>query len=69
MKSICMYVTFIHELSDLPGVVSYVSQVDRKYPEKRTYKVLPMKSNGMAYAMALARKYNLTYEILKGRIS
>ncbi len=68
-KVLCMYVTFIHELAELPGVVSYVSQVDSNNPEKRTYKILPRRANGMAYAMALAKKYGLTYEFLKERIS
>jgi DNA mismatch repair ATPase MutS len=67
-KIFCMYVTFIHELAELPGVTSYVSQIDSKNPEIRTYKILPRKPDGMAYAKALANKYGLTYEILKERI-
>jgi len=64
----CMYVTFIHELAELDGVTSYVSQIDSKNPEIRTYKILPRKPDGMAYAKALANKYGLTYEVLRGRI-
>ena len=67
--SLCLYVTFIHELAELPGTRSYVSQVDKKNPEVRTYKILPKKSDGMAYARALAEKYGVTYEILRRRIS
>ena len=52
-----------------PGTRSYVSQVDKKNPEMRTYRILPTKSDGMAYAKALAEKYGVTYEMLRRRIS
>jgi DNA mismatch repair ATPase MutS len=66
--SICLYVTFIHELSEFPGTKSYVSQVDRHNPDIRTYRIIGQKSNGMAYANALAEKYGVTYDTLRRRI-
>ncbi|SMD30817.1 MutS-related protein [Picrophilus oshimae] len=62
-----VYVTFIHELSELNGVKSYVAQVGNDHI-KRAYKIIQEKSNGMAYAHALAEKYGLSYEILIKRI-
>ena len=66
-KCHAVYVTFIHELSELNGVKSYVAQVGDDHI-KRTHKIIQEKSNGMAYAHALAEKYGLSYEILIKRI-
>ena len=41
----------------------------QKNPKMRTYRILPTKSDGMAYAKALAEKYGVTYEMLRRRIS
>ena len=66
---VALYVTFIHELASIQGVKSYVAQININDPGKRTYKVVPQKSNGIAYAHALAEKYGLSYEELTRRIN
>ncbi len=66
---VVLYVTFIHELASIRGVESYVAQININDPGKRTYKIAPEKSNGMAYAHALAEKYGLSYEDLRRRIN
>ncbi|MEM3671217.1 MAG: DNA mismatch repair protein MutS [Thermoprotei archaeon] len=66
--SLCLYVTFVDELADVPGSVSMVSLTDPSDPTRRTYKVIRMKPNGKAYSFALAKKYRLTYEDLLVRV-
>ncbi len=66
--SLCLYVTFINELSSwLPGTVSLISQIgeDRK---ERTYQIVRDKSDGRAYARTMVQKYALTYEEISERI-
>lgn len=66
---ICVWVTFIHELSRLgEKTVSMVSTVDPANPDKRTYKVVRKEASGRSYAMSIAEKYGLTEERLKERI-
>jgi hypothetical protein len=66
---ICVWVTFIHELSRLgEKTVSMVSTVDPTNPDKRTYKVVRKEASGRSYAMSIAEKYGLTEERLKERI-
>ena len=66
--SLCVYVTFIDQLTRLKGTLSMVSQVDPDDPAIRTFKILRQESNGLAYARALAEKYGLTYERILERI-
>lgn len=67
---LCAYVTFVDELSRLnSSVVSYVSEVVRDDPSKRTYRVLRCPADGRAYARTLAKKYGLTYELLRERMA
>ncbi len=66
---LCVYVTFIDELAALgPSVVSMISTVVPENPTERTYKIIRAPADGLAYAMAIAEKYHLTYEHLRRRI-
>ena len=67
--TLCVWVTFIDELSSIsPQTVSMVSSVDRENPQMRTYKILRRPADGLAYALAIARKHGLTYEDVMARI-
>lgn len=61
-----VYVTFIDEAARLgPPVVSVNSMVDPADPARRTYQIVRAPPNGVAHALALAEKYDLTYERLR----
>jgi DNA mismatch repair protein MutS len=68
--SMCAYVTFVDELASLSkSTVSMVATVVPDAPDIRTFKVVRQPADGRAYAIALARKYGLTYEILKSGVA
>jgi DNA mismatch repair protein MutS len=70
LDALCVYVTFVDELATLgQQVVSMMSTIVPGNPAERTYKVVRKPADGLAYALALAGKYGLTYEQLRSRLT
>jgi DNA mismatch repair protein MutS len=64
-----VWVTFLDEIAALSDkTVSMVATVVPEHPEQRTFKIVRRPADGLAYAMAIARKYRLTYEQVRARV-
>jgi len=64
-----VWVTFIDEVASLgPQMVSTAATVVPGNPAQRTFTVVRQPADGLAYAMAIAEKYRLTYEQVKARL-
>ena len=68
LDALCVYVTFLDELSTLEKTVSLLSTVAPENPELRTYKIVRRPADGLAHAIAIAKKHQLSYERVKERI-
>ncbi len=68
LDALCVYVTFIDELSTMDKAVSVMSTVLPDNPELRTFKITRKPADGLAFAMAIADKHQLSYERIKERI-
>ncbi len=69
-NSMVLYITHIHELSDIsPKSVSLTAQVDESpLLAKRTYSIKRQHSDGRAYANTIVERHHLTYREIKERI-
>lgn len=70
LDALCVWVTFIVEIAACgPQTVSMVAGVQPDNPAERTFKITRQAANGLAYAMAIAEKYRLTYAQIKERLT
>ncbi len=67
-----IYVTHIRELAneaEISGIQSMVAQVDANDSAIRTFRILPMKAEGLGYSDSIVKKYRLDYDQVTERIA
>jgi DNA mismatch repair protein MutS len=70
LGALCVWVTFVDDLASFgQQIVSMTSTVVPENPAVRTFKVMRRRADGLAYAMAIARKHRLTYRAIRERMS
>ena len=70
LDALGVYVTFIDELASLgEQVISVMSTIVPGNPAERTYRIVRKPADGLANALAIAEKYDLTYQRLHDRLA
>lgn len=70
LDAICVWVTFVDELSNLnEKIVSMTSVVDPQNPSLRTFKIIRRPPDSLAYALTIAEKYRLKKHMIIDRVN
>lgn len=70
LEARCLTVTFLDELATYdPDTVSLVADIDPADPAQRTFRFTRRQADGLAHAVALARKHRVTSDEIRQRIS